>query len=65
MPCYLERDIRDLAQVADLGAFERFLRLVGAHTGHIINMTELGREVGVSGPTIKRWLRAIPWHLAW
>lgn len=56
---YLERDVRDLAQVADLGAFERFLRLIGAHTGHIINMTELGREVGISGPTIKRWLSVL------
>jgi predicted AAA+ superfamily ATPase len=56
---YLERDVRDLAQVADLGAFGRFLMLVGAHTGRIINMTDLGREVGVSGPTVKRWLSVL------
>lgn len=56
---YLERDVRDLAQVADLGAFSRFLVLVGAHTGHVINMTEFGREVGVSGPTVKRWLSVL------
>ena len=41
---YLERDVRDLAQVADLGAFGRFLMLVGAHTGRVINLTELGRK---------------------
>ena len=29
-----------LAQVADLGAFGRFLMLVGAHTGRVINLTE-------------------------
>jgi len=56
---YLERDVRTLAQVADVGAFERFLRLVGAHTGHIVNMTALGREIGVSGPTVKRWLSVL------
>jgi predicted AAA+ superfamily ATPase len=56
---YLERDVRDLAQVADLGAFSRFLVLVGAHTGHVVNMNELGREVGVSGPTVKRWLSVL------
>lgn len=56
---YLERDVRELAQVADLGAFGRFLMLVGARTGQIINMTELGREVGVSGPTVKRWLSVL------
>jgi hypothetical protein len=56
---YLERDVRDLAQVADLGAFSRFLMLIGAHTGRIVNMTELGREVGVSGPTVRRWLSVL------
>jgi uncharacterized protein len=56
---YLERDVRDLAQVADLGAFGRFLMLVGAHTGRVINLTELGREVGISGPTVKRWLSVL------
>jgi predicted AAA+ superfamily ATPase len=56
---YLERDVRDLAQVADLGAFARFLMLVGAHTGQVINMTDLGRAVGVSGPTVKRWLSVL------
>ncbi len=56
---YLERDVRDLAQVADLGAFGRFLMLVGVHTGQVLNMTELGRDIGVSGPTIKRWLSVL------
>jgi predicted AAA+ superfamily ATPase len=56
---YLERDVRDLAQVADLSTFGRFLMLIGARTGQVVNMTELGREVGVTGPTIKRWLSVL------
>lgn len=56
---YLERDVRDLAQVADLGTFERFLLMVGARTGSILNMSEVGREIGVSTPTIKRWLSVL------
>lgn len=56
---YLERDVRDLAQIADLGAFTRFLMLVGARTGTVLNMNELSREVGVSNPTIKRWLSVL------
>ena len=56
---YLERDVRDLAQVADLGTFGRFLMLIGARTGQVVNMTELGREVGVTGPTVKRWLSVL------
>ena len=53
---YLERDVRDLAQVADLATFSRFLMMVASRTGNIVNMSEFGREVGVSGPTAKRWL---------
>ncbi len=53
---YLERDIRNLAHVGDLGQFEQFLRLCATRTGHILNVSELARDIGVSVPTAKRWL---------
>ena len=56
---YLERDVRDLAQVADLSLFSRFVMLVGSRTGNNLNMIELSRELGVSGPTVKRWLSVL------
>ena len=56
---YLERDVRDLTQVADLGAFRRFLFLVAARTGSILNMSEIGRAVGVTAPTVKRWMSVL------
>lgn len=56
---YLQRDVRDLAQVADLGAFTRFLSLTCSRTGQVVNMAELGREAGVSGPTAQRWLSVL------
>ena len=56
---YLERDVRDLAQVADLATFSRFLMVVGSRTGSIVNMEKLGRDVGISGPTAKRWLSVL------
>ena len=56
---YLERDVRDLLQVGDLDAFGRFLGLVAARTGSLLNMTDLGRDVGVAGPTVRRWLSVL------
>jgi predicted AAA+ superfamily ATPase len=53
---YLERDVRNLAQIGDLSQFERFLRLCAIRTGQILNLSELAKEVGMSVPTIKRWL---------
>lgn len=53
---YLERDVRNLTQVGDLGDFEKFLRLIAARTGQILNINEVSKEVGISLPTGKRWL---------
>lgn len=53
---YLERDVRNLAQIGNLSQFERFLRLCAMRTGQILNQSELAKEVGMSVPTVKRWL---------
>jgi predicted AAA+ superfamily ATPase len=53
---YAERDARQLAAVQDLGAFQRFLRLVAARTGQLLNMQSLASDVGISDKTVKHWL---------
>ncbi|MGB9630270.1 MAG: ATP-binding protein, partial [Thermodesulfobacteriota bacterium] len=53
---YLERDVRNLAQIGDLSQFGRFLRLCAIRTGQILNLSDLAREIGMSVPTVKRWL---------
>ncbi len=53
---YLERDVRNLANVGDLSQFERFLRVCATRTGRILNLSELARDIGISVPTAKRWL---------
>jgi predicted AAA+ superfamily ATPase len=53
---YIERDVRDLAQVGDEMAFLNFMRVVAANTAQALNLDSLGKEVGVSAPTAKRWL---------
>jgi predicted AAA+ superfamily ATPase len=56
---YLERDVRELVNVGDLRSFHRFLRLLAARTGQLLNLAELGREAGVSAPTARRWLSVL------
>jgi len=53
---YLERDVRNLAQIGDLRQFERFLKLCAIRTGQMLNLSDLAKEVGMSVPTIKRWI---------
>lgn len=53
---YLERDVRNLANIGDLSQFERFLKLCATRTGQILNTSEMARDIGISVPTAKRWL---------
>jgi len=56
---FLERDVRNLAQIGDLSQFERFLRLCAVRTGQLLNLSDLARDIGVSVPTAKRWLSVL------
>ncbi len=53
---YLQRDIRDLAQVADEMQFFNFMTIVAAHTSKPVIYEELASMAGVSAPTAKKWL---------
>jgi len=56
---FLERDVRNLAQIGDLSQFERFLRLCAVRTGQLLNLSDLARDIGISVPTAKRWLSVL------
>ena len=53
---YIERDVRDLANVSSEERFLKFIRAAAARTGQLLNLSELARDVGVSVPTAKDWL---------
>ncbi len=56
---YLERDVRSQIGVKDLGLFEKFMRLLAVRSGGLLNMAGLASDVGVSLPTIQRWLTVL------
>ncbi len=53
---YVERDLRQLIQVKDLMQFERFVQILAGRIGQILNMEEIGGEVGISSHTVKEWI---------
>lgn len=53
---YLQRDIRDLTQVADEMQFYNFMTIVAAHTSKPVVYEELASAAGISAPTAKKWL---------
>ena len=53
---YLERDLRDLSQVADLVSFRNLLRLASLRTGQMLNQSELARDAKLPASTVSRYL---------
>lgn len=53
---YLQRDLRDLANVGDEMAFLRFLRAAAARTAQLLNLSALARDADVAVNTAKKWL---------
>jgi len=53
---YLERDVRSIAAIRDLAAFRRFLALLAARSGQLLNRSDLAAPLGVSVPTVSDWV---------
>lgn len=53
---YVERDVRQLKNITNLNAFERFMKLCAGRTGQLLNKNNLAIETGVDGKTIDSWL---------
>ena len=56
---YLERDVRNLLNISSLRDFERFLRACAARCAQPLNMSEIGRDVGISATTARQWISVL------
>jgi predicted AAA+ superfamily ATPase len=56
---YIERDVRDLAQVGDEVKFMQFMVATASRTGQLLNLSSLARDIGISQPTAERWLSVL------
>ncbi|MDE2798121.1 MAG: ATP-binding protein, partial [Gemmatimonadota bacterium] len=53
---YLARDVRDVAQIGNLRDFRNLIQLLAAQTAQELNMSRLASDLGVTMPTVKRWI---------
>ena len=56
---YLERDVRQLIKIQDLGRFQRFLKLCAGRTGQLINLSSLASDCGITHNTAKSWISVL------
>jgi predicted AAA+ superfamily ATPase len=62
---YVERDARLLGEIQDWQDFGRFIGLMTALTAQEINYSQLGREIGITPQTSKRWLGVMEATFQW
>lgn len=53
---YVERDVRQIANVQDLDAFTRFLGLCAGRNAQLLNASSLASDAGIDHTTARRWL---------
>jgi predicted AAA+ superfamily ATPase len=53
---YVQRDVRQIAQVHNLDTFTRFMRFCAGSCGQLFNSNRIGTECGVDHKTVRRWL---------
>ena len=53
---YIERDVRQIKNINDLGVFEKFIKILAGRTGQELNLNSICVEVGVDTKTIKSWI---------
>jgi predicted AAA+ superfamily ATPase len=59
MATYIERDVRQLINVRELGQFQTFVKMCAARTGQLLNLSALGADCGISAVTAKQWLTVL------
>ncbi len=53
---YIERDVRLIKNISDLGRFQLLLKMCAGRVGQIVNFSSLANECGISHATVKSWI---------
>jgi predicted AAA+ superfamily ATPase len=53
---YVERDVREAANIGNLEIFQRFVRLCAGRSGQLINFSSLAADCGISHTTARQWI---------
>jgi predicted AAA+ superfamily ATPase len=56
---YLERDVRQIGRIGDLLLFQRFLRMMAARCGQLLNLNALAHDLGIAQTTARDWLAVL------
>jgi len=53
---YVKKDIRDLADIKEIGKFNKLLEILASQSGNLLNVTELSNTCGIAKQTVEKYL---------
>ena len=53
---YLERDVRQIKNIENLGKFQNFVKLCAGRIGQVVNLSSLAQDADISHTTVRQWL---------
>jgi predicted AAA+ superfamily ATPase len=56
---YVERDVRQVVNVQNIGQFQAFLISCASRIGQLVNFAQLGLELGLDAKTVARWVSVL------
>ncbi len=56
---YIERDVRQLKNVQDLGQFHKFLKMCAYRNGQLLNLSSLADDCGITHNTASAWISVL------
>jgi predicted AAA+ superfamily ATPase len=56
---YIERDVRSVINVKDLGQFQTFVKMCASRVGQLVNLSALAMDCGTTHNTAKAWLSVL------
>jgi predicted AAA+ superfamily ATPase len=62
---YVDRDVRVQEDIRHLAEFDRFLGISASLTAQEVNNSQIGRDIGISPHTARRWLDLLSFTYQW
>ena len=56
---YIERDIRSILNIGNIGSFQKFIQLLALRSANILNFSELAKDASIAPNTAKSWISVL------
>ncbi len=53
---YLDMDVKEQINPSNLNTFKKFIQTCALHSGQMLSMDGIARNLGISAPTVRQWL---------